>query len=413
MSKTQTRRKSPTITHAGITIREIQPEYWMIDFRKSGRSVRKCFRVLDEAKTYAEIIQRQIKNEGLQALDLSGDARTDAVKALGLLDGAFTLESVAHEWKGATDILAGRATLKAAASFWIQENADLSGVTVAKAIDAFMKAKELEGCRETTLAERRYKLNRFADAFDGALRRVKSDSILEWMVEAGWKDETRDGYRRCLRAFFAFGAEQGYIESIPKSLLKKIRTDATLPEVYSTEQVRKLFAVLEESEPEAVAYMALMFFGGLRPGEAQGLTWGQINLPERLVRVLPEISKVRAARLVEMNDALFAWLAHYRKPSGGFGIQDKHTFRRLIQRITPLVGFDWIQDVGRKTFATAHVALNADAGKTASILGHVNGADVLYRHYRGLMTQKEARAYFSTIRPNAAADKIILFGASA
>ena len=62
---------------------------------------------------------------------------------------------------------------------------------------------------------------------------------------------------------------------------------------------------------------------------------------------------------------------------------------------------DWIQDGPRKTFASAHYALHGDAAKLAAILGHTGGHDVLFRHYRGLMTKAEGKRFFA-LRPRSA-----------
>lgn len=417
MSGKRKRRKIPTIKHSGIPIREIAPECFQVDFRKNGQNVRKCFRVLGEAKTFADMLAMRLKNQGIESFNLTTAQREDALKALKRLPETpfATLDELTRETVAAVKVLAGRASILDAASFWTKEHADTTAVPIKQAIEEHLLDMKRNGCRQNSIDERSYKLNRFEDAFDGALRGVKSETILEWMDACGWTGGTRDGYRRGLRAFFGFAQEKGYIETIPKCLTKKILTDAKLPEIFTLEQVRKLFAVLEEHAPEAVAYLAVQFFGGLRPGEAMGLTWEQVNFTERLVRVTPETSKVRGARVVEapsVGDALFTWLAHYRKPSGGLGIPDKGAARRVIQRIVPLCGFPWVQDVGRKTFASAHFALHGDAGKTAAILGHSGKLDIFYNHYRGLMSQAEAASYFA-IHPAAAKNNVIHLEATA
>ncbi|NCC51965.1 MAG: hypothetical protein EOM20_12215 [Spartobacteria bacterium] len=380
--------KKEKIEHAGIAIREVRAGYWLVDYRRDGLNERRCFDDLADAKLYAEMVRRKIQNEGVAAFELSPTQRLDAARAL--------------------KVLAGRSSLVDAARAWVKSNADLSGVPVADVVEKFMIEKEREGCRASTLGERRYKLNRFKDAFECPLRTVKSEAIAAWMDDLGLTGSTRDGYRRCLRAFFSFAVDEGFCEAIPKSLLKKIRTDDVLPDFFTVDQVRTLFSVLEEKEPSAIPYLAAQFFGGLRPGEAAGLKWDQVDLAEKIIRVLPETSKVRGARVIEMNDALFDWLVAYRG-AGGMGIAGKHEFNRMMKRIKPDLGFSWKQDGGRKTFATMHMALHGDQQRTASILGHVGGADVLYRHYRGLATKKQAQSYFK-IRPKQESNVIELRG---
>ena len=171
-----------------------------------------------------------------------------------------------------------------------------------------------------------------------------------------------------------------------------------------------------------VPTLAVQFFAGLRPGEAKGLKREHINFDEKFIRVTPESSKVRAARIVELNEnnTVLAWLAPYRQASGIIGITTQNQFDFYMKKkeveldkithkgVLAEAGVKWIQDGPRQTFATMHFATHQDAGKTAAVLGHVNGADVLYRHYRGLATAKEAALYWK-IRPEAESGKIIRF----
>ena len=125
-----------------------------------------------------------------------------------------------------------------------------------------------------------------------------------------------------------------------------------------------------------------------------------------------------------MNQTLIDWLTPYRKARGPIGIQTQNQFDYAIYRkpigpdyeqegipiaerepdkrpkgLATAAGVDWIQDGPRKTFASAHYALHGDAAKLAAVLGHTGGHDVLFRHYRGLMTKAQARRFFA-VRPD-------------
>jgi integrase len=181
-----------------------------------------------------------------------------------------------------------------------------------------------------------------------------------------------------------------------------------------------------------VPTLAVQFFAGLRPGEALGLDWKAIDLKQKIIRVTPETSKVRRSRLVEINAALIAWLAPYKRQAGPIGVETQNQFDYYMTRkpigaayeqegipigerpedkrpkgICAAADVEWIQDGPRKTFATMHYATHQDAGKLGAVLGHTSGADVLYRHYRGLATKAEAKRYWSKVRPEATTGKII------
>ena len=68
------------------------------------------------------------------------------------------------------------------------------------------------------------------------------------------------------------------------------------------------------------------------------------------------------------------------------------TFR--LQAIRQAASIDtWPNNAMRHSYATYHLALHQDAPRTAHELGHT-GPGMLYRHYRNLATQADARRYF-------------------
>ena len=65
-----------------------------------------------------------------------------------------------------------------------------------------------------------------------------------------------------------------------------------------------------------------------------------------------------------------------------------------------MAGVEWIQDVVRKTFASAHYKIHQDALKTAYELGH-RGTTMLHTHYNQNMRREEAVRFWG-ILPNLA-----------
>ena len=60
-----------------------------------------------------------------------------------------------------------------------------------------------------------------------------------------------------------------------------------------------------------------------------------------------------------------------------------------------LLGIErWPNDVARHTFATAHYTHFGDAAKTLSQMGHFEGPQTFVRHYKGMMTTKDAGAFW-------------------
>ena len=56
-------------------------------------------------------------------------------------------------------------------------------------------------------------------------------------------------------------------------------------------------------------------------------------------------------------------------------------------------GYDFPRNTLRHSFASYHLALHHDAAKAALEIGH-NTTDILFRHYRELVTPEDARDWF-------------------
>lgn len=404
--KKNKKRGVPTIQHAGINIREIRAGYWMVDYMRDGKRERQCFDDLDRAKGHCVKQSSAIRQHGSSALDLRPAERDDAKQALKLLSG--------------------KATLTAAATFWIRHNAIQDGVTVEKLGNRWIVNLRNQGCRETTLGVREYQVGRLVkDMGERTVASLTRNDISNWLSSTGTKGATWDTYRRVITAMLNFAVREDIIEANPAAGIAAVRQDEKLPIAFSVEAVQSVMRVAEKHAPIMVPTLVVQFFAGLRPGEALGLDWKAIDFKQKLLRVTPETSKVRRTRIIEMNPALMAWLVPYRKGSGPVGITTKAQFsfymgRKRIgpareQKGVPKRGkrpedkrpkgictaakVNWIKDGPRKTFATMHYATHQDAGKLGAILGHTSGADVLYRHYRGLATKAEARKYWK-LRPD-------------
>ena len=71
--------------------------------------------------------------------------------------------------------------------------------------------------------------------------------------------------------------------------------------------------------------------------------------------------------------------------------------RKRLAGIRRLAEVDWGHDIMRHTFASYHLARWCSPDQTAHELGH-RDTNMLYRHYRELVTQLDAREFWS-IRP--------------
>ena len=389
----------------GIRIREMSPEYFQVDFMRDRKRERKGFKTLPEAEEHCRLAAAKLRTDGTSILDLTGAQRDDAGKALKATKG--------------------KTTLLEAVRFWMRHNGGEEGVTVEDLGRRWLKALKAQGCRDTTLRERRQKIDRLAEDF--GTRTVASltrDDLVQWLQDKGLTGATWDGYRRAYRAMLQFATEEKLVEYNAAAGIKPPRMDEKLPTPFTADKAAAIMEAAEKYAPIMVPTLAVQFFGGLRPGEAMGLDWSAVDFKQKIIRVMPETSKVRRSRIIEMNPALVEWLLPHRKLAGPVGIHSKAQFgfymgvKRMGRRtkgkpddrpkgIVRAAGAEWIQDGPRKTFATMHFATHGDAAKLAGILGHVGGNGVLYKHYRGLATKADARKYWK-IKPATKAAAVVV-----
>ena len=383
--KKRKRRKLPVEIVKGVTVRETRPGLWQVDHYCNGNRERKAYTDKTRATTYAEQVAAKLKNEGASAFDLPPRAREDAARALNLLKG--------------------RATLEAVAQWWTARNPDGEAVTVTDLSNRWLAAIQKQGCRPATMVERNHKANRLAALLgDRAAASITKDDLTAALDQYGVTGVTWDGYRRAWRAMFQWAEDEKLVPENPAAKMKAIRHDEKMPEPLTVADVTKIMRAAEIHAPEIVIWLAVQFFGGLRPGEAFGLCWEQVDMVERIIRVRPETSKMRRSRNAPINKTLAAWVMAYAKGNGPVGVttsggRDYHLFRKKINGkpggLLALTGVKWIQDGPRKTFATAHHATHGDAAALAAALGHTGGLDVLFRHYRGLYTPSEAKRFWA------------------
>jgi hypothetical protein len=135
--------------------------------------------------------------------------------------------------------------------------------------------------------------------------------------------------------------------------------------------------------------------------ELRALDWSKINLPERTIRIDASLAKTRQRRVIEIGDALVAYLTPYAKRRGLVVDLGAQEFRRRWEACRRDAGIlPWPHDVMRHTFATYHLAAFNDIGKLSLQMG--NSPQVIQSAYKGLVSKADATRFFS-LRPAAGA----------
>lgn len=362
--------------HCGFVIRKVGDKYQVDYGQRAGKRERVRAETLDAAKLLASQHRDEMASLGLSARALSPHQRADAVAALATLSDTG-------------------ATLAVAATFYRDHHrpADQS-VTVAAAVPQYLDALRKEGARPAYVAGAQVRTRRLAaDIGTRSMAAITRDDVAAWLDVLGLTPANRLSFIRVLSPLWTWAIDRGLASTNPWRELKKPKLDARLPTVATPAEVKAVMKAAKKHCPDAVAGWAVLFFAGLRPTEAMRLTWADVDLGARVIRVGGATSKTRSARLVPITDNLACWLAGRRPSTGGSLIPSRTTWIRRRRKVLEKARITMGPDVPRHSFASYRLAATGDEARTALECGH--SAAVLHRFYKQLATEATAREYFA------------------
>jgi integrase len=153
-------------------------------------------------------------------------------------------------------------------------------------------------------------------------------------------------------------------------------------------------------------------FAGLRPGEAEQLTWEKIHFETSEIEVLGATSKTREERFVHMEPTLIEWLLPYRKVGGPIVGSN---FAKDIKQVRRSAGFGtdkniaacrWPKDVLRHTYASYWLPIHKDRAHLAELMG--NSLAVIKACYKRAIPETTAERFWA-LQPLNKAAQIVNF----
>jgi len=391
-----------------------------LTYSEAGRRVRKVFGDLANAKAEAEVVLEKLSAGQGHVLQLTAADRESyliAVKELGALD--VPLHAAAREYRRAVTALHGKGTINEAVQYYVRHAAaDLPTKTMAEIVGELLEAKKLDRRSDLRIKELRLLLNRFARDFTGPIAEITSDQIETWLRSLPVGPRTRNNYAGIITTAFEFARRQRYLPKDQPTAAADLAR-AKLPPakigIYTPAQVRGMLVRLQRFRPDLLPFVAIGAFAGLRPErEVMRLDWSDIRLDEGLIHIRAENAKTRQRRFVPIHPNLAAWLLPLRKTSGSVcPLYKTQTLvaklcRSRIEhsdgRIEPEVISDWPVDVLRHSYGSHRLPILKSDQALALEMG--NTPAMVFRHYRELVTAKQAEEYWA-ILPSATSGELI------
>ena len=351
--------------------------------------IRKQFPTLGEAKGFAdqEILGKE--EYGTRYFKLTGSQCDEAIRAFNKLPAGHSLVD--------------------AVSFYLnhhqEEQAD---VTLADAVKEFVAEQEKLNLRPRSLADMRYRLNIFADAFEGRnVAGIGKEEIRKWLKgQDRLSARSLKNFRNTVCRFFNWAVEQKNYRLDNPATAKKVpvaKIDWKPPVILSIEETKRLFgsASQNESDKRLIPFLALAAFAGLRTAEISRLDWRSVDLRRKLVTIGTDQAKKRRLRTIELTDNAVEWLLPFAGKEGK--VTPGNLYPRLAALRERAEFADWKAEKSnalRHSFGSYHFALHEDAALTAGKLGHKANDDQLFDHYRALCDKKDAEAYFAITPKN-------------
>ncbi|WP_428234091.1 site-specific tyrosine recombinase XerD [Halothiobacillus sp.] len=188
----------------------------------------------------------------------------------------------------------------------------------ARLIDEFINALWLEeGLSKNTQSAYRSDLRLAALEWQRAGVRLNEASaedlprLLGERMSSGQSARSIARLRSSLKRFYGWLRQQNLRTDDPTTALAAPRLPRALPYALSENEVERLLAAPDVSEPIGLrdrAMLELLYASGLRVTELIGLQFGQINLVQGVLRVTGKGNK---DRLVPIGDEAIVWLSRY------------------------------------------------------------------------------------------------------
>jgi integrase len=192
-----------------------------------------------------------------------------------------------------------------------------------------------------------------------------------------------------LSTLFSFAVRRGWRLDNPCERVERPHIENGKPAILTIDEAKKALDFTRRKMPRFLPWLALTLLAGVRPEEADRLTWKDVDLDRGVATIDAAASKVRARRNVHLKPAAVAWLR-----LGGTLPLPHVTRRRCIRKLRVMFKWDaWRKDVLRHSAASYWLASDQNAAKVALELG--NSPVVLFKHYRELVSDEQAKAFWA------------------
>ncbi|MCX6907858.1 MAG: site-specific integrase [Verrucomicrobia bacterium] len=335
-----------------------------------------------DAENRAKQVAKAIRDQKALGVVLTGADRDSYLRAIKLLEpiGASLHDAVESFVKNRREI-------------------DLPNKTIGEVADEMLAAKRADGVSDAYQHNLQVVTNTIRRAFPYLIVELTTAQLDDWLRSLKISSRSRHNTRQTLITLFRFGRARGYLPDENTTAAEKTARGKVVEgeiEIFQPEELSKL---LTHATPDLVPFLAIGGFAGLRPAEIQRLEWRDVRLEQGFIEVRAKNAKTASRRLVPIQPNLSVWLTPYSGQTGPVCRMQK-TQRKSSELATKLK-LKWADNGLRHSYGSYRLAILKNAAELALEMG--NSPGMIFRHYRELVTERDAKAWFS-ISPKAPAN---------
>jgi integrase len=364
-----------------------------------------------DALDAADRLAKQIDRRDYVAASMTqGQAVEYADSAASLAPFNVTVRAACSTVAESLKLVGDLSNLHAAVKYYNARHKQTTKKPVAEVVAELLKIKKARGAAPRYIGDLESRLQRFADDCRKDASSVTTSDVQSWLDGLKLSSQSYNNFRRVLHLLFQFAVARGYAADNPVLGAEKIKIRNGEIGIFRPDEIARLLAAADKDFRPCLALGA---FSGLRTSEIERLTWEDIDLAGRMIKIGASKSKTASRRIVPIHDNLAAWLAGYSEKQGKVWPGDSVTFTNR-ERQTAAATADaeaklkpvkWQRNGLRHSYASFRFALIGDAGRVAGELG--NSAAVVHRHYRELVKPADAEKWFN-VKPETPANVLTM-----
>jgi integrase len=362
---------------------------YQLAYYAGGRRVQKNFADKSEAKRVARAILGNLSNDAEAVEAMATPELESLVAAKRVLAPGYALHLAVEEHAQAVSRLGKAASLREAVEFFLRHNRpDVPRLTLAEVAEQFTASRRQSGCSDHYASQCHKTMSDLAKVFPGqTLADLKTVELDAWLGGLGLGAKTKNGLRIILVACGNWAEGRGYLVkgSRPFSAMIRYKENKAPVSIFTPENIASLLA---DADATLRPFLAIGAFAGLRMAELHRLDWSEVDLDRGFITVAASKAKTRQRRLVPISDNLKLWLTPYKRTIGPVCAHQ----RPQIAAAALCAGFAWAKNGLRHSYISYRLAVLHDTARVALEAG--NSPEVIFGHYRELVTPEAAQAYF-------------------